>query len=135
VEAMLAEHKGLRTRLEAAETELREVWIEAWAAEASPGPFVRVLEEDRVSWLSPMAGALAERRGEPVLLASSEQEEARVALAVPPGSDVHAGQMLRAFLDPCAGRGGGSPHLAQGKLPRSALPGLLERWREKGLAP
>jgi alanyl-tRNA synthetase len=129
VQAVLGEQRTLRSKIELLEEDLRERLLEAWTGEVGSGPFNRTLEEGRAGWLSPLAGALADRRGEPVLLASVEGEEARVVLGVPAGTGTHAGNALRGLLEEVGGRGGGSDRLGQGKLAKAALPRLLDRWR------
>jgi alanyl-tRNA synthetase len=129
VQGLLDELKEQRGRLETAEDAMRERRLENLAAEG-PGPLARVLEDARAEWLGPMAVALSDRRGAPVLLATTSSEEARVVMTLPDGSSLHAGRFLRDLLAELGGKGGGPERSGQGKLPASALPRLIEVWKE-----
>jgi alanyl-tRNA synthetase len=129
IRGLLEEMKDHRSRLETAEEALRAQWLETLVA-LPAGALARVLAEARADWLGPLALALSERRGFPVLLATGEDPEARVVFAVPEGSAVNAGRCLRELLVEVGGKGGGAERLGQGKIPASKLPRLFERWNE-----
>jgi len=130
VRGLLDELKEQRTRLESAETAMREKWLETLIAE-SPGPLARVLGDAQPDWLGPMATSLADARKAPVLLAARAGDEARVVMAVPEGSRVHAGRFLKELLGEVGGKGGGAERSGQGKLPEGALSDLMEKWKHR----
>ena len=130
VQGLLDEFKEQRSRLETAESAVRDSWVKELAAEAS-GPLARVLPEARVEWLSPMASSLSDARNASTLLAITEDDDARVVMAVPEGSTLHAGRFLRELLAEAGGKGGGSERSGQGKLPKAALSHLIESWKSK----
>ncbi len=127
VRGLLDELKEQRARLEIAETAMREAWVTSLAAEA-PGPLARILADARAEWLGPMASSLSDLRNAPTLLATTAENEARVVMAVPQGSGIHAGQFLKELLVEAGGKGGGAERSGQGKLPERTLSGLIEKW-------
>jgi len=130
VEALRTEARDLRTRLEAAEAELRERFLEAWSVEgAGPGSFVRELDRGRAGWLGPLATALAERRREPVLLhAADGRGDVRFVLALP-GERPPLRAMMLSLVAAAGGKAGGPGRLVQGRVPGPAWGSLLESWR------
>jgi alanyl-tRNA synthetase len=134
IAALRSELKEARVRAERAEAELRGRLVEAWAAETEPGPVARDVGPDRTAWLGPAASELADRRREPVLLASEERGGYQVALAMPEDSSRNAGRVLSALLEARGGRGGGSERLARGRVTAAEWPGLQAAWTEAAAA-
>jgi len=130
VRGLLDELKEHRTRLEVAESAMREAWVTSLAAEA-PGPLTRLLPGARAEWLGPMANSLSDLRNAPILLATTGENEARVVISVPQGSRIHAGQFLRELLVEAGGKGGGADRSGQGKLPERALSSLIDAWTKR----
>ena len=85
---------------------------------------------NRTGWLAPLASELASLRGEPVLLTGEGPQGVQVVLAVPESANLNAGKILRALIEPCGGKGGGSDRLAQGRVPLGGRTRLLEMWQE-----
>ena len=130
VQGLLDDLKAQRTRLDVAEGAMRESWIRDLAQEPH-GPLARVLSDARVEWLGPMAVTLSDQRNAPTLLATSAEGEARVVMAVPEGSRLHAGQFLKELLANAGGKGGGAERSGQGKLPTDALSSLIDAWTQR----
>jgi alanyl-tRNA synthetase len=132
VAAIQDEARAERARAEKAEAELRDGLLERWAVGQVDGAFVRDVGPGRAEWLAPMASALADRRGAPVLLTSADGAEGRAALAAPSGWPAHAGNVLRSLLAAHEGRGGGNDRLGTGKLPAGRLGELADAWHTSG---
>jgi alanyl-tRNA synthetase len=126
VEAVQADLKILRARLERTERELREAAVERLAGDAGRGILIHDAGDARATWLAPMATALAGRTGRRVALHSREDDGVRVALALPEGDGARAGDLLRAALAGVGGRGGGAERLAQGRVPEAGLGAALD---------
>jgi len=130
VTALREELKETRSRAEQAEGEVRERLLEDWGVEPGSGRFTRDVGANRTGWLGPLASELASLRGEPVLLTGEGPQGVQVALAIPESAKLNAGKILKALLEPCGGKGGGSDRLAQGRVPASGRSRLLEMWQE-----
>ncbi|HYV50650.1 MAG TPA: alanine--tRNA ligase-related protein [Dongiaceae bacterium] len=127
VRGLLDDQKAQRARLEVAEGAMRDAWVKDLAAEA-PGPLARILAGAQAEWLGAMAASLCDTRRAPTLLAATAGDDARVVMAVPEGSSLHAGQFLRELLMEAGGKGGGAERSGQGKLPQDKLSTLIEAW-------
>ena len=71
---------------------------------------------------------MAAKSGAFILLVSPGEsgEQTQVLLAVPRGSGMNAGALLREALSAVGGRGGGGPEAATGSIDESAIPRLME---------
>jgi alanyl-tRNA synthetase len=74
-----------------------------------------------------LASKLASGGGTAALLASTQQEPASVVFARSADLKFSCGERMKAALADLGLRGGGSPSLAQGQIPRAALRSLFDR--------
>jgi len=74
-----------------------------------------------------LASKLASGGGVVALLAATQQEPASVVFARGADLKFSCGERMKAALADLGLRGGGSPSLAQGQIPRAALQGLFDR--------
>ena len=101
-----------------------------WLLEYPSGQGRRVLRRtftDRdANYLKLLASRLVASAGEIcVLLASTQEEPARVVMAASADAKIDCGSLLREALAAYGLRGGGSPGMAQGQIPKAHLEELF----------
>jgi len=135
VERLLVEGRAARKTLQKLTEELAALHAKNLLAEgpSSPGRrIVRQVFDDRdAGYLKLLASQLV--AGDPqigVLLASIQEEPARVVMAAGGEVKLHCGTLLREALAAYGLRAGGSPGMAQGQISRAHLDALFQGLEE-----
>jgi alanyl-tRNA synthetase len=130
VERLLAEGKAAHKAGQKLTEEMAGFHASALLLEFPPGQGRRVLRRifaDRdANYLKLLASRLVASSGETcVMLASTHEEPARVILAASAEAKIDCGSLLREALASYGLRGGGSPGMAQGQIPKAHLDPLF----------
>ncbi len=130
VERQLAEGKAAHKARQKLTEEMAGYHASMLLLEYPPGQGLRVLRRtftDRdANYLKLLASRLVASAGEIcVLLASTQEEPARVVMAASADSKVDCGSLLREALAAYGLRGGGAPGMAQGQIPNAHLDALF----------
>jgi alanyl-tRNA synthetase len=130
VERQLAEGKAAHKARQKLTEEIAGYHASMLLLECPPGQGIRVLRRtftDRdANYLKLLASRLVASAGEIcVLLATTQEEPARVVVAASADSKIDCGSLLREALAAYGLRGGGAPGMAQGQIPNAQLDALF----------
>jgi alanyl-tRNA synthetase len=130
VERLLAEGKAAHKARQKLTEEMAGYHASMLLLEYPPGQGRRVLRrtftDHDANYLKLLASRLVASAGETcALLASTQEEPARVVMAASTDAKVDCGSLLREALAAYGLRGGGSPGMAQGQIPQAHLDALF----------
>jgi alanyl-tRNA synthetase len=131
IERLLAEAKHVAKERQKLREEIARYEAAELLAEASLHNGFKIVRKQftghDADYIKLMASKLAASSGTVALLASTQQEPASVVFARGAELNFSCGELMKSALADLGLRGGGSPTMAQGQIPRDALGALFDR--------
>lgn len=127
VAAMLEEARAAVKERKALIEELARAEAIALVSEAAEGVVIHAVFADKDIEFAKRVASKAASFGRAAVVGATSGGQGAIALARRPGTETHAGNVLREVLSAAGARGGGSAEMAQGVCKAEQVEGLMEK--------